>query len=155
MLCVLPFVGLKSLSIVFNGTAHISDEEYPNPDQVFLSKLTGILAFKKLTIMGAIIEININSWYISCELIYGLRFIVFPECSNEIFAFHISDLNHLRPFVKFANDLANSRCPLQDSCKTTANGKTVQCCSVGTQCTLPSPQAPSPVYLNLLMFPMF
>ena len=132
---------------MFNGTAHISDEEYPNPDRVFLSKLTGILAFKKLTRMGAIIEIKIGSGYISCELIYGLRFSVCPERSNEIFAFCISDLNHLRPFVKFANDLANSPCPLQDSGKTSAKGKTVQRCSVGTQCTLPSPQTPSPVYL--------
>ena len=63
---LLPFAGLKSLKIVFYDTVYLSGQEYPPPDQVFLSKLTGLLAFKKLTRMGAIIEINISSGFISC-----------------------------------------------------------------------------------------
>ena len=49
----MSLVGLKSLKIVFSDAVYIADAEYPNLDRIFLSKLTGILAFKKLANVGA------------------------------------------------------------------------------------------------------
>ena len=63
----LRLTGLESLRIVFKRPIDIIAEEYLDPDQVFLSKLTGILAFRKLATMGVDIEVKIQDKFIRCE----------------------------------------------------------------------------------------